>query len=260
MSGDSTGAVIVWDLRKFKRLFNLIEPMETTLLMSADMSEKEQYPEGTHSETFGEVAAIAISSLCENMFIIISTWGAHVKFWDAKSGVLIRVIDGNNHQSIHRAIICCDSVGPLIAMATGEGNIYLSSPEDDYYQACQSITTLRDMSIEASLSQVGKYIAYARLNEDTAEFNPNSSVRKQLTDNNVMLTFVFYDMIRFAVVNPSFFLANVDITTDILSKILDLVDLLFLDNFVGITAMHLRGKSVLALPRSGYELRRTKFA
>jgi WD40 repeat protein len=234
VSGDSTGAVIVWDLRKFKRLFNLIEATSAATTSAIDMSEKEVYSAGTHSETFGEIASVAISSLCENMVIITSTWGANVKIWDAKSGGLLRVFDGAIYGGINRVSICCDAVGPLLAMASIEGSVYLLSPEDDYLEACRSITSLREMSIEASLSLVGKYITYARLLEDTAELN---SLGKRTNTSSVVLTIVFYCMIRFAMVNTSFFLANVDIAVDLLGRTLDLVDLLFVDNFVGMTAM-----------------------
>jgi WD40 repeat protein len=239
VSGDSTGAVIVWDLRKFKRLFNLIEATAAVIAAATELnaSGTEEYFDGTHSGTHGEIAAVAISSYCENMVIITSTWGANVKFYDAKSGGLLRVLDGAIFGGINRVCICCDAVGPLLAMASVEGPVFLLSPEDDYLEACRSITSLREMSIEASLSLVGKYITYARLLDDTAGYNADSTMGKRTNADTVMLTIVFYCMIRFAMVNTSFFLANVDITADILGRTVDLVDLLFVDNFVGMTAM-----------------------
>lgn len=237
VSADSTGAVIVWDLKMYKRLFNLIVPSDNPIVTTNEVSENDIFCEGIYTQSAGEITSVALSSSCENMVIITCSWGVGVKVWDAKSGGLLRVFDDAFFKSMQRVLICCDAVSPLLAMASGEGSINLLSPEDDYHEACRSITSLRKMSIESSLALVGKYIAYVRLADDASEMHAGFINKRHSDSSNVLLAIVFYCMIRFAAVNPSFFLANVDITIAVLSKIVDLVDLLFVDSFVGITAM-----------------------
>ena len=233
VSGDSSGSIIVWDLKKLKKMYHLQIGSD-----DADVSFHQIFRRSDDSEPFvetvkfrGQVLSIALSDGPRTL-IATTSWNMPVKIWDAKSGGLLQIIDGTLSM-VNSVLFCSDGVGALVVAATTDAEAAIFSPEDDFIRMIKTLPSLKDISIELSLSLVGSFITYLRLNNGE---NALKWTHPSLSDNNTLIS-IFYCFIRFGHINSHFSLANVDVLAIILRKILGVVDLLMLDELAGSTPL-----------------------
>lgn len=224
VTGDMDGNIIVWDLEKMKILYYL---QENTV---SDYDSSEYYAgDDSRLGSLGQVYSIAVSP-GKHPLIITASWKMPVKIWDSQSGGLLRAIEDTDRFT-KVVKLCRDRCGPLIAMGQSEGGVLVSSPERDFDAACNGFKTIDDLSLEASLELVGKFIVWVRLMSQPSLCA--AKVDGLLEERPGMVLALVYSMVRFGHINTGFFLANVDLMRFILTRTLDIVDLLFDDVITG---------------------------
>jgi hypothetical protein len=224
VTGDMDGNIIVWDLEKMRILYYLQE----NLLASNDRSDHYS-GDDIRAGRWGQVYSVVVSS-GKHPLIVTASWRMPVKIWDSQSGGLLRAIEGSGRFT-KVLKICRDSLGPLIAMGQSEGGALVSSPERDFDAACRGFKSIDDLSLEASLELVGKFIVWVRL-----LLVPSlcaAKVDSLLAQSPGVVLALVYSMVRFGHINTGFFLANVDLLRFVLMRSLDIVDLLFDDILTG---------------------------
>jgi WD40 repeat protein len=224
VTGDMDGNIIVWDFEKMKILYFLQE----NLLAGNDRSDHYS-GDDPKAGRWGQVYSVAVSS-GKHPLIVTASWRMPVKIWDSQSGGLLRAIEGT--ERFTKVLkICRDSLGPLIAMGQSEGGVLVSSPERDFDAACRSFKSIDDLSLEASLELVGKFIVWVRLLAVPSLCA--AKVDSLMAQSPGVVLALVYSMVRFGYINTGFFLANVDLLRFVLMRSLDVVDLLFDDMLTG---------------------------
>jgi WD40 repeat protein len=239
VSGDASGRIVVWDLKKMSKMYVLQEgsdPLDSSSSSHwfSSKSEEESLA-GRPSQTRGEVLSVAIS-FGSSPLIVTASWNMPVKMWDAKSGGLVRIFDGAS-SCANAVVFCRDAVGPLIAVGTTDAEAFIVSPHDDFLKVSRSTGSLEEITMETSLVLVGLYISCLRLDRSLGDGEDHEVLEIGSKHDNRLLCTVFYCMIRFGLINPQFFLANVDIVGAVIRRVLGEIDLLLLDPMVGCTAL-----------------------
>jgi WD40 repeat protein len=230
VSGASDGSLFVWDLLRLKLLYVLLEAFD---------AENSEAAPGSW-----EISSVAISNNPQPI-IISTTWTTAAYIWDAKTGGLLRILDGVHTRRLSGVCIGRDEVGPVLISSGHDGKVIVWSPEEDligesieslhnlsYLQSDTSLNYLvthskiRSMSLEESIVLAGKYLYYWNV-----AVGP-SSTENEGQDQRIhpqLAAVIFYCLLRLGRVNPQMVRVKAIALNDILVLALPVVDLLLND-------------------------------